>query len=468
MILINTLRARLTISYTFVILIAVVIISILSNVMLEKLFKQYVMNQQTHATAELIDRVQEQYDVNTEKWHLSVIENLGMNALSDGLIVKIVDSQNRNIWDATLHNNGQCQDMIENMAKNMYSLKPNFKGNYVENKYELKQGGKNIGSVSVGYYGPYYFTDNDLYFVKTLNNILVWVAVGSIFFSFVAGAFMSRILSVPISKVDKMASEIAKGNFGIKVTATSSIKEIKSLVQTVNNLSDSLEHLEKLRKRLTSDVAHELRTPLSALRCNLDAMIDGIWKPDKERLESCQAEIIRMTRLVEDMQELTNIESERMKVSKSDFVLSELITQIFQNFEPDFKSKGIALVFADQLKGSISADKDKLAQILVNLTSNALKYSNVGGVVTLTTSGSESEIFITIEDAGIGIPKEDLPYIFERFYRVDKSRNREVGGSGIGLAIVHGLVLAHGGKISAESELGRGTKFVLTLPRDLI
>ncbi len=465
MIPLDTLRARLTISYACVVLIAVAIISILSNVMLEKVFKQYVMNQQTHTIDTLISRVGEQYNVDNGKWRLAIIENLGLNALSDGLIMKVIDTDNRYIWDATVHNNGQCQMMMENIAKNMYSLYPNFKGNYVENTYELKKGTLLVGYLDIGYYGPYYFTDNDLYFIKTLNAILAWVAVGSIFFSIVVGALMSRRLSIPISNVIKIASEIAKGNFGTKVTATSSIREIKSLVQTVNNVSESLERLERLRKQLTSDVAHELRTPLSALQCNVEAMIDGIWEADTKRLESCHCEILRITRLVEDLQELTNIESEKIKLEKSEFALSELIHQICQNFEPDFQSKQLSIDFHDTLKENLVADRDKFAQIIVNLLSNALKYSAEGGHVDITTAGDAKSITIIIKDTGVGIPQEHLPYIFERFYRVDQSRNREAGGSGIGLAIVRALVLAHGGEITVESQILKGTTFTIVIPR---
>ncbi len=463
-IILNSLRAKLTMSYMFIVLIAVAIISILSNVMLDHVFKEYVIKQQEVKIDELISRVGEQLNTTNEEWNLSVVENVGMNALSNGLIISVMDKGNRTIWDARTHNNGECQTMVENMAQNMHSRYPNFNGNYVEKKHELVKDDMPVGSIVIGYYGPYYFSDNDLYFINTLNKILAIVAASSVIVSVILGYIMSRYLSIPISSVISISSEIAKGNFGVRVNATSNIKEINSLVATINDLSGTLEHLEKMKKQLTSDVAHELRTPLATLQSHIEAMIDGIWEPDKQRLEGCHSEILRISRMVEDLQELTNIESEKIKLEKSEFELSTFLQLIGQNFEPRFKAKGLLFKFTDNLKGNVIADQDKFSQIMVNLISNAIKYSNSGACIELTTTGDEKSFTITIEDSGIGIPKEDLPFIFERFYRVDKSRGRDAGGAGIGLAIVQALVAAHGGRIIVESEVSKGTKFTLIFP----
>jgi two-component system sensor histidine kinase BaeS len=221
---------------------------------------------------------------------------------------------------------------------------------------------------------------------------------------------------------------------------------------------------ELLRKRLTSDVAHELRTPVATLQSHMEAMIDGIWEPDVERLRSCQEEIVRIGKMVGDLEKLARYESENATLEREHFDLSELVKRQLQNFENEFLSKNITADF----KGSeeiVFADRDKISQVVVNLLSNALKYTQPGGRVRVAVKGSEDVAELVVKDNGRGIPEEDLPYIFERFYRADKSRNRMTGGSGIGLTITRTIVEAHGGSIEVHSIIDIGTEFIVTLPK---
>jgi len=214
---------------------------------------------------------------------------------------------------------------------------------------------------------------------------------------------------------------------------------------------------------MSADVAHEFRTPVATLQSHLEAMIDGIWKPDTQRLKSCHEEVLRIGRMVGDLEKLARYEGENLVLNKELFDIAELIKIIVQNFESDFKAKGVELKF-ESIKQKILADRDKVSQIIVNLLSNALKYTPEGGTVGIELSVSDREVKIIVRDNGSGISAEDLPYIFERFYRADKSRNRSTGGSGIGLTIAKSLVEAHNGKIEVKSELGKGTEFIVSLP----
>ena len=224
-----------------------------------------------------------------------------------------------------------------------------------------------------------------------------------------------------------------------------------------------LDKQEKLRRRLTADVAHELRTPLATLQSHMEAMIDGVWEPDTARLTSCHEEIMRISRMVGDLEKLSKYESENLILHREAFDLSELVQHIIKNFETEFMSKHVSLDF----KGEVSpvfADSDKISQVIVNLLSNALKYSPAGKTVQIIVAHDKNWTVLKIKDTGIGISSEDLPHIFERFYRADKSRNRESGGSGVGLAIVKAIVDAHGGKISVSSVMNEGTEFTVSLP----
>jgi len=354
--------------------------------------------------------------------------------------------------------------MLANMSSNMLSHYPNFKGGYVQLNFPVKVNFKVVGNVELGYYGPYYFTDNDINFLNSINTALLIIGVFSLILALAFGFLMAKRISTPISKTINAAELISKGNFKERIIEKTSTKEIIQLVSTINNLADTLEKQETLRKRMSADVAHELRTPLSNLQSSIEAMIDGIWNPDAKRLASCHEEIIRISKMVGDMEKLARIEAENVALNKSNFDVSELIQHIVNNFETGFKNKSIKLNFNGE-REIIYADKDKISQIVTNLLSNALKYTPEGGIVEIQAKGSDEFTEIIVVDNGQGIPTEDLPYIFERFYRADKSRNRSTGGLGLGLTITKTIVESHKGSITVSSELNKGTKFIVTIPK---
>lgn len=459
-----SLRSKLSLSYVLVALLLVSAISFITNFLLEKQFKDYIIQQQEQRNKATVNLISQQYNAAESSWKSADIEDIGVAALENGLIVKVKDASGRMIWDATVHNNGICSSMLAHMAQNMYSRYPNFKGGYVETSYSVTYDFKQVGSVSIGYYGPYYFNDSDLAFINTLNKMLVSVGIFSLVFALILGEIMARRLTLPISRVIASARQIAKGYFDDRISDNSSTKEIGQLTSTINDLAETLEKQEVLRKRLSADVAHELRTPLATLQSHLEAMIDGIWKPDAERLESCHEEILRINRMVGDLEKLAKYEGENLILNKTDFNVSEVISRIIKNFETDFAGKKIDISFCvgDE---KVNADKDKISQVMINLISNAIKYTPQGGSVKIQVKGSDTGTAIVVGDTGMGIPPEDLPHIFERFYRADKSRNRMTGGSGIGLAIVKAIIEAHKGSVTVQSELDRGTEFTVILPK---
>lgn len=458
-----SLRSKLSVSYVLVALVCVSLLSIFTNIFLDKQFREYVKQNQETKNKEIIKLVSQQYKVK-EKWESTAIESVGINALENGLIIKVKDLSGKMIWDATLHNSGMCNQMLAHYAQNMSSHYPNWHGGYVENKFPVYNNMKEVGSIDIGYYGPYYFNDNDLAFINTLNKLLIGVGIFSLMFALALGVFMAKRISTPISKAVSAAQMIAKGYFGDRVSEKSNTKEINHLTTTVNDLAETLEKQELLRKRMSQDVAHELRTPLATLQSHMEAMIDGIWKPDNERLKSCHEEILRINRMVGDLEKLSKYESENLILDKTNFEIVELTTRIINNFESDFIKKGLTIgLFGEKEK--VFADKDKMSQVLINLISNAIKYTPEGGSVEVNIKGAEDITEISIKDTGKGIPEEDLHFIFERFYRADKSRNRLTGGSGIGLTIAKAIVDAHKGKIIVQSKLDVGTEFIVSLPK---
>jgi len=353
--------------------------------------------------------------------------------------------------------------MLANIAERMQSQFDNFQGGYTEESRTLTVSGEAVGSVDVGFYGPYSYSEVDLAFLKRLNQLLLIAAVLSMAIVAILGLVIARQLTGPITRAIQTTSRIANGHYTDRITEEKGPREIADLTESINGLAESLGRQETLRKQLTNDVAHELRTPLAVLQSHLEAMIDGTWQADQKRLESCHGEVVRISSLVKDLEKLTQIEQGNLSLQKEAFDLQALLMRISLNFQRDFASKNVQLsIQVDPV--IVQIDTDKLGQVFNNLLANALKYTNPGGSVRVYTRVVKHQVAVSIADTGIGIAPEDLVQIFERFYRADKSRTRETGGSGIGLAIVKSIVEAHGGLVTVKSQLGQGSVFQVTLP----
>lgn len=458
-----SLRTKLTLSYVLIILISVGLLSILSNVLLQRLFEGYVIERQEQETKEIISIISRQYEED-KKWENKFIEHIGMKALEDGLILKVFDINDQIIWDATVHNNGLCEEMLHNVTLNMESYYKNWQGGYVEKKYSITSNKIKIGTIVVGYIGPFYFNNDDLYFINTLNKAIILIGILSLLAAFIVGTIMSKKLSKPITAVIKKAHFLSKGNYDYEIVEKSNTKEIIMLTETMNNLSDALKNQEMLRKRLTQDVAHELRTPLTSVQGHLEAMIDGIWEPSNDRLQSCYDELLRIKRLISSMENLIRIEGENIKLKKEAFNVSNLVEGILKNYENEFIKKKIKIHFSKN-NVILNADKDKIIQVFVNLISNSLRYTESGGNIFIGIEEVKNKVKIEVSDSGIGIDETKLDNIFERFYRTDKSRNKYTGGTGIGLTIVKTIINAHNGKIEVNSQKDVGTTFIIYLPK---
>lgn len=459
-----SLRFKLSAAFFAITLLLFLIVSLLANTVLDRQFKNYVVETLQNRIDDTVSLLSSRYSDWNAKWDVAGIETIGVNALGNGLILKVADMDGKSVWDAAKHNGGMCATILAHMAQNMAGQSSKFQGGYVEKQYPLMIKNTQIGLATVGYYGPYFFSDSDVKFLNTLNNLLLWSAVAASCVSLAFGIYMAKRLSGPINRAIGVAKRIAKGEFDGRIREASDTREIIDLTETVNSLAETLGRQDLQRKRLTADVAHELRTPIATLQSHLEAMIDGVWAPDVERLTSCHEETERLSRLVGDLERLARYESENLILDKSRFDLSAVISRIVTNFESQYRNKGIELKFTPR-EAIVEADEDKLSQVLINLISNAWKYSAAGGSVEISIVDAGDEIRTSISDTGAGISAEDLPYVFERFYRTDKSRSRLTGGSGIGLTIAKAIVEAHKGRISVSSEINRGSVFTVSLPK---
>jgi two-component system sensor histidine kinase BaeS len=276
--------------------------------------------------------------------------------------------------------------------------------------------------------------------------------------------FLSRRISAPIKALTLASKRLGQGDFSQRVNINDK-SEVGELAQTFNSMASDLERAEKLRHNLVADVAHELRTPLSNVRGYLEAVHDGVIKPDADTIRSLNEEAILLSRLVDDLQELSLAEAGELKLVCQAEDIAELINQTVAVVQPQAVAKGLSLSIdlPDKLP-VVNIDSQRIRQVLRNLLENAVTHTAKGDAITVSVRQQGSWVEVSVADTGEGIPNEDLPNIFERFYRVDKSRARATGGSGLGLTIAKRLVEAHGGKIEAQSEPGKGSRFSFSVP----
>jgi len=303
-------------------------------------------------------------------------------------------------------------------------------------------------------------------FRASFNEALMYAALAAMVVAVLLSLLFSRSVIAPVQTMSLATQRIADGRYDERVQVNGE-DELAQLALRFNQMAEKLSQIESMRRRLIGDVSHELRTPLTAIKGSMEGLMDGILPANDETFQQIHAEADRLNRLVDDLQELSRVEARAYQLNIRPLDVSSIVQTVTKRLAPQAETKRISLdlELTPDLP-HILADEDRAIQILTNLTSNALQYTPEGGNVTITAKETNAEIQISVRDTGIGIPAEHLPHIFDRFYRVDKSRSRHAGGgSGIGLTIARALVETHGGRIWVESAgEGAGSTFNFTLP----
>ena len=458
------LRTQLSAGFVLIVLITIVLISLAANLLINRQFEKYVAAQQKSFSDHLAETLSYQYQPAADSWNTEYIHGTGMYALNDGYIIKLYDRNGDTVWDAENHDMTNCHQVMNNITVLMQERRRDLSGQFVVHEYDLVRDGMMIGKLDVSYYSPYYLNENAFRFLDSLNRILLIIALFSVAGAAFVAVVLAKRISAPIVKSIQTARQISDGNYSIRFEAKTQTFELLELARTINQMAASLEEQENLRKRLTTDVAHELRTPLANVASHLEAILEGVWEPTAERLRSCYEEVLRIARLVADLQRLSQAESENLKLEIEPVELLKLAGLAAAGFEQELTAKQLSC----SVTGApvmILADKTRIRQVAENLLSNAIKYTGDGGMIELHVSETPDFGILTVTDTGIGISAAEQSLIFERFYRTDKSRNRKTGGAGIGLTIVKSIVQAHGGNIKVDSETGRGSRFTVRLPK---
>ncbi len=298
--------------------------------------------------------------------------------------------------------------------------------------------------------------------------LLVWIGsialLWALGFALVTiGRRVSRDLAAPLADVMAAADSVASGDLSVRVPERGPADFIR-LARSFNHMAEELQRADQQRRNLTADVAHELRTPLQIIQGNLEGVLDGVYEPTPEHLGVTLEETRLLARLVDDLRTLSLAEAGQLPLQLEPVNVAEVLTDVSTSFSGQTEIAGIMLEVQVSSPSplTITADAGRLEQVLGNLLANALRYTPSGGTITLRAEGGNGCVLILVRDTGAGIPAEDLPYVFDRFWRGDRSRSRAGGaGSGLGLAIARQLVQAQGGRIWVESEVGRGTVFTI-------
>jgi len=394
-----------------------------------------------------LERTYEKYS----GWKEDVIMEDTIWALMLGLEVRIKDVNDKVIMDSEKALN-LLSPLVKRRLNAILQGRSPETGNIFQ-PYPLFLSGKEIGSLEVRFLKP---RKESIFIARSNTFLLISLLIVGVT-AILLSVLFSKKLTNPIKNLDSATEAIMEGNLKRRVAVLGN-DEIGRLSETFNKMAQKLELQESLRRKLISNVAHELRTPLGAMRSEMEGIMDNIVPLDKKQVQSLYEETGRLKHILEGIEDLAQAEASTMSMEKQSIELKPFLTHIAERFSSLSQDKGVSIELECADTIMINADPEKLSQVVINLLSNALKATEAGGYVRVKAGRNASEVFLEVKDTGIGIKQEALPFIFERFYKVSE------GGLGLGLTIVRELVEAHGGRIEVKSEYGKGSVFTVYIP----
>lgn len=300
--------------------------------------------------------------------------------------------------------------------------------------------------------------------LTALATLIIVTSAAALAIAAMGGAFLARVALAPIDRVTTTAQKITRArDLGRRIKVPNSADEVGRLGATFNEMLARIEELFRGQQRFVADVSHELRSPLTAVRGNLDLLKRGAANDPVERAEvlgAIDTEVERMSRLVSDLLLLARSDA-GVPIIKHPVELDTLLLEVYR--QTQLTAKGVKVSLGAEDQAIVMGDRDRLKQVLLNLVDNALKYTPPGGEVKLSLTKDDNWVYIAVQDTGIGIAPENIPHLFDRFYRVDRARSRDAGGTGLGLAIAKSVIDAHNGKLTVESQPGKGSTFTVWL-----
>jgi len=443
----QSIRRRVSIILVCTSILALFLSTLLVNIAVSRTFNKYLVEIQNKRDTRIVKYLEEVYKKNGNWSKTSGIE-ITHEAYMSSYCLTLKDQNKKVVWGMN------ANDIVHNINVNMHGKN---EGVYTTSTFEIKSNHKIIGYIEIGQYGPVLLSSEDINFKTSINKSIILSSVLSILITILISVFISKQFSAPLRQVSKISVHLSNGNYHERSHNKSSILELEDLRTSINTLGEKLQHQDELRKRLISDISHEVRTPLNILQNNFEAMIDGVFPVNNERLAYLNEEVIRFGKLIDNLNALKEVEGKKIVLNMEKISLRDILASVEKEFELISGKKDIAmtLVYNTSIQYNISGDRDKIKQVIINLLSNAVKFTPAHGKISINLKEADDNVILRIEDTGIGIKQEDLPYIFERLYRGDKSRH-EIEGSGIGLTIVRNILTLHKADIEVESKEGKG------------
>jgi len=474
----NRLWVRLTLAFVLVTLVGVSTVALLANLNASRQFRYYLAHSEMMGQSNLVDDLAVYYE-RQGSWDgvEGVFGGMG-GPMQPGRGHPFDETQGR----GHMHRGGMLTLLADGQGFVVYDSQGQRTGETLNRSEQnlaipIQVEGRTVGFLLAIPPRGMQLQPQEQNFLDQVNRALLLAGALAGGLGILLGLGLSRGLTAPLARLTAAARRIAGGDLSQRVPETGSA-EMAALGQAFNQMAADLEKVEELRRNMVADVAHELRTPLSVLQGNLRAILDGVYPLEQAEIAALYDETRLLSRLVDDLHELAQAEAGQLHLDLRPTDLIEVVQTTVANFAVAAEAKGVKLTtdWADETANlPVLADPDRLAQIMRNLLSNALRHTPEGGQITVSATvwrTTPPTVRIVVADTGEGIPPDDLPHVFDRFWRADRSRARQTAGpstssgrgSGLGLAIARHLVQAHGGEMGVESEVGRGSRFWFTLP----
>ena len=438
------------------VMLAVSLITVLSSIAVlsfvwEQHFQTYTRENVQRVADSTADSIAQGYKAAHGDWYSGVL-----NAASSASI--LYDSINVQVRD---ENGAIVYDDSTDKALGAAAMKESS-GNVA--KAVINVDGNQVGTVFVRVHGSdTLLTQTDAEFREKSYQAMIFAALIAMAISIVVGVLFSRALVAPIRRITNTAKALKEGDYSAR-TGMKGTDEIARLGNMFDAMADSVEQNRKLERRLVTDVAHELRTPLMAIQSTVEAMIDGVFEPDAERLETLNSEVRRLSRLVDALLKLSRLESRTKPIERQKVDLTEMLSAVVATHQAYINEEGLNLEFEYDPHVYVCGDADLLRQATANLISNAVRYTPEGGTITITARKGELMGQISVRDTGIGLTPEEAKMVFQRFWRADSGRARATGGLGVGLSVVKEIVDQHNGWVRVEGRPNEGACFTVYVP----
>ena len=442
--------ARLAAAFAGIGIAAAALTGILVNLTFGARFTGYLEEQRQSRQDQLVAALADSYE-RSGGWDSGDLDKLAALALMDGGTLRLEDSGGLTIWEPSATRAGAQMAEMHRQMMGGGDLGP-------ERRLPIDVGGARVGTAVVRLPEPG-LLPQDVAFRSSVNRMLLLGGVVAGIAALALGVALARRATAPARELTRAAGALSSGDHSRRVGYEGD-DELGEMATAFNRMADTIEEEDRLRKAFAADVAHELRTPLAILRTQIEGLQDGVVEPDSAALASLHDEALRLQRLVADLETLASADAAGFALERRTVRLRELLEDAGREFAGAFEAEGVELRH-DIVDVTVEADPTRVRQVVSNLLSNSLKFTPTGGVVTVALRPEGPSAVLRVSDSGPGIAPEELPHVFERFFR---GRGARASGSGIGLTVARQLVRAHGGEIDASSEPGRGTVFTVRLP----